>query len=565
MPDANVTVSAEFEATVPSGQTVDEGIKALAEGRFDAAIDAFESAYQQNQNDRAAIVYSSLGRLASIARDPTVKNMMQNRLGFTGYPGTIDSLITGDWMESYVDEELVYWYYENDNSYTWFDPNDEWDVPFFNRYGLSLKAGYYYQEYLGETRHTLVHQEKIDGIHSYYDYDFGGWVEWYDDDPGEGDRGAGYYWSTSYTYLLASETARYHTRNERAPGLDLPVWFTETGAYTSNVTSAGTLQASAWPLLLFANLVDKNQDGLNSLLDALLSSVFGSSFEDAAGRFSNLAYNQFIEVDRDIIDAFGLSELLEGDDLYIGKAELDLLFSAVRLFKASLEWVAAYDWNTDISFLKTDWQTIVDRIDTLAPGNLPFGNNFMKDRGKGMMTNSKNDFLKALGDAVGTYDHLAGVDSELPGAYVDALKEYGWVKDGLSKLKNAIQSGGTFYVPERAPSGNSYPNTPVNSALGFDMGKLFTPGQFAIDQLIETESGGRSPQFYAFGADDSPVPISSKAQMDSLNESYYIGFKLKMNRVKEAVLGLDHYEHETTSIPLFPVQIGKDLYGLYHK
>jgi hypothetical protein len=456
LPAANVTVTAEFEATVPAGQKVDEGIEALVEGSFDAAIDAFEAAYQQDHANRAAIIYSSLGRLASIAKDQNVRNLMRDRLGLKEYPGTIDSLIAGEWIESY-------------------------------------------------------HQVGL-------------------------------------------------------PGMDLPSWFTETGSYTNNLTGDGTLlRGSAWPLLLFANLADKNQNGLNTLLDGILSSVFGSVFEDAAGRFSALSYDQFIEVDEDVIDAFGLSELLEGDDLYIGKAELDLLFSAVRLVKATLEWVSAYDWNTDVSFLQSDWQTLADRIDTLTPGSLPLRNNFMKDRGNGNMAKSKADFLKAIEDAAGTYDHLAGVDSELPKGYVDKLKENGWVKDGLTKLKNAIQTGGVFYVLEQAPSGNNYPNLPANAAIGFNMGKLFTPGWLAIDQVIETESDGRSPQFYAFSEWHSDgQAIFTKDHIDSLDESWHVGFKFKLNHIAEVVvLGLEHYERETIS--LFPAQLGKDLYALYHK
>jgi hypothetical protein len=467
LPAADVTVTAEFEPTVPSGQIVDGGIAALTEGRFDDAIAAFESAYRQDPANRTAIIYSSLGKLTSIAKDQSIRDLMRDRLGLKDYPGTIDSLIAGDWIESYTQTGL--------------------------------------------------------------------------------------------------------------PGIDLPAWFTETGSYTNNLTGDGTLlRSSAWPLLLFANLADKNQDGLNALLDGILSSVFGASFEDAAGRFSALSYYQFIEVDRDVIDALGMSEILEGDDLYIGKAELDLLFSAVRLVKATLEWVAAYDWNTDVSFLKADWQTIVDNIDTLTPSSLPFRNNFMKDRNNGRMIDSKNDFIRALADGVRTYDHLAGVDSELPAAYVDGLKEYAQLKDGLSKLKNAIETGGNFYVPknfnmrERWPSGNGYANSPQNAEIGFDMGKLFTPGQFAIDQLIEMESGGRSPQFYSFSAwnDSQAQAVDTQDRMDGLDESGYVGFKLNVSRIKEVIImggAIDGIEELEGELPMFPARIGKDLYGLYHK
>jgi hypothetical protein len=617
LPAANVTVTAKFESKT-AGQFLDAGIDALAAGDFDVAIDAFESAWQQDKTNTEAIVYSSLGRLASIAKDQNVRNLMLSRLGFTSYPGTIDKLITTDWMATYTGENLVGGYYENGKWLYWYDQEDAWVAKYLQQYELPLKAGYYYSEQLPQTRYTLVKAsaEKITGpLDRYYDDDRGAWVYWYDWDlgngyqgpgyyywtytsdtaifvsgtkktgpldnyydddfgstiywhasePGGGSQGSGYYWSTDHTYILNSETPRYDRWTEKMPGLSLPSWFENSGAYKDNLTSAGALQASQWPLLFFANLVEKNQNGLNSLLDDILSSVFGSAFDDAAGRSKDLSYDQVIELDAELVEAFGLTELFEGDDIYVGKAELDLLFSSLRIFKATLEWVAAYNWDTDVSFLRTDWTTIED-ISTLSPKNLPLGNNFMKDRNNGMMAKSREDFVKALATAVVVYEHLSSADSELPEAYVDELKNYGWLKDGLSKLGAAIENGGTFYVPEQEPSGSSYDNSAANALIGINMGKLFTPGQFAIDQLIETESGGKAPQFYAFHGSD-PVAITSKEQFDALDE--YVGFRLKLGRIKEVIVkGLDDVipaDETAMDMPLFPAQFAKELYGLYHK
>jgi hypothetical protein len=617
LPAVNVTVTAIFE-TKTAEQLIEVGTEALAAQKFDTAIDAFESAFKKDPTNKEAIVYSSLGKLASIAKDPKVRDLMRERLGFTGYPGTIDNLITTDWMETYTNESLVWSYYENGEWHRWYNPEDEWDARFLNRYGLAPKAGYYYEQQLSQTEYTLVRAatEKVTGplnsyydeergdevywydyhpiydywepgyyywdwmnggivvfvsgerrigqLDSYYDGDLGVTGNWHDSDPGGGGRGSGYYWERDWTYRLGSETPRYDSWTEKLPGLSKPGWFTETGMYKDNLTSAGLLQASQWPLLFYANLVDKNQNGLNELLDGILSSVFGSSFEVAAARFADLPYERYIELDEDIIEAFGLTGIFEGDDIYVGVAELELLFSAVRIFKATLEWVAAYDWNTDISFLRTDWAAI-ESIGDLSPKNLPFVNNFMKDRSNGMMAKSKTDFTTALAAAVRVYEHLISANSKLPAAYIDGLKDYGWLKDGSSKLNTAIQNGDNFYV-QRYASGNSYDNSPYDAEIGINMGKLFTPGQLAIDQLITIESSGNAPQFYAFGGDDSQgVPVTSKAQMNSLDESHIIGFRLKLTRLKEVfVVGFEGYE-STLDLPLLPAQIGKDLYGLYHK
>jgi hypothetical protein len=709
LPAANVTVTAEF-VEKSSAQFVEAGIEALVSRNLNAAITAFESAYQRDKGNNEAVVYSSLAKLASIATDRNVRALVANRLGFANYPGTIDALISGGWMQDYTDEEKIYWYYdyEGNKSYRWYDPQNEWDAKFFERYGLTPKAGYYYQEQLQETKYTLISTERRDGEleqyydddnnfvrwydydfggayqgpgyyyqrsytyvfvsgkqkyqplssyydednhyvswydsgpdyensdpgyyyaedgnyvfvteiqrddtdrpiyyyddkegHSvywsdsgyenhgpgyyyevynpgyvfvgrtkiegpldwYYDEDFGAYLTWHDSDPGWGGdwwTEPGYYWEQYDTYSLDSETLKYESRTEKMPGLSVPDWFKESGAYKDNLTSAGALQAYQWPLLFYANLVEKNQEGLNALLDDILSSVFGAAFEDAAGRFKDLPYDKSITVDEGLIEALGLTGVFEGDKIYIGRAELDLLFSAIRLFKASLEWVAAYDWNTDISFLRADWETL--EIAKLSPKNLPFSNNFMKNRGNGMMDKSKADFDKALGDSIAAYDHLIGNTSKLPPAYIDEMKNFLWLKDGLTKLRAAIQSGGTFYAPADLPSGDVYTVTEADALLGVNLSKLFAPGQFAIDKLVETESGGKAPQFYAFDG-ETPQKIEGKAAMDALDESCYIGFKLTLSPVTEVVVkGLGDLKDQY--MPLFPKAIGKDLFGLYHK
>jgi hypothetical protein len=187
----------------------------------------------------------------------------------------------------------------------------------------------------------------------------------------------------------------------------------------------------------------------------------------------------------------------------------------------------------------------------------------MTDRKNGMMNNSKNDFDKALTGVIGAYTHLSGANSELPPAYVDVLQDYIWLQDGLSKLQSAIKNGGTFYVSE--PSGNTYNNSAANAIIGINMGKLFTPGQFAIDKLISTESGGKAPQFYVFNG-ETPTAVTNKEQLNNLGESY-LGFRIKFGPIKEVVVkGLDDMlSEDTMDMPLFPAKIGKDLYGLYHK
>jgi hypothetical protein len=126
--------------------------------------------------------------------------------------------------------------------------------------------------------------------------------------------------------------------------------------YTDSLTKSGLESASTWPILFFANLLDKNTNGLNIFLDGLLTSVFGdsSSYKVAFDRIETLADTDKITVGVDELTALGVYDLLEGT-ADIEKAELQLLAVALRVVKATLEWVDAYNWETDLNFLKLDW------------------------------------------------------------------------------------------------------------------------------------------------------------------------------------------------------------------
>jgi len=437
------------------------GLRALEAGNYDVAISCFDSAYALNSNNPEAIVYSTLGRLAAIAVDNNVRALMRDRLGITGYPGTVNKLVSPDWMEAYV-------------TYEWF-----------------------WGEYA--------------------------WVE------------------TSFR-----------------PGLAVPSWIANTNEYKGTLTTQQLKSSATFELLMFANLIDKNTNGLNALLDQVLSTAFGTAFEAAYTRAGTL--NGSVKLNESTLEAFGISDIFEGEAVYIGKAELKLLFATLRFVKASVEWVAAYDWNTDLNFLKNgplwdDWS----KLGTNKPANLPLRNNFLKDRGNGMMANSKADFSKAIDDAIAAYDLWIGAASKLPAGYKDTLNEYAWAKDGFNKLKTAINNGGTFYVKEA--SGNTYDNSASGAELGIDMSKLFKPGQLAINGLIEN-TGGSKPKFYGYDEEtDSLVEITQKAQLSNYG---FIGFQFNLQPIKQiVVLGFEDMPDDF-AVPIFTPDFAGYIWDWYN-
>jgi hypothetical protein len=599
LPAANVTITAQFE-TKTADQLVSSGTDALLDGNFDAAIDYFESAYQKDKTNAEAIVYSSLGQLAAIAKDEKVRDLMRTKLGLTDYPGTIGKLLTTDWMQDYTNEDFVEWYQDGGGNWlSWYDsdytpdgsgkagyyryesydepeyvfvtstPNngklesyyddaiENWVYWYDSNYTPdgSGKAGYYYWNYNTGTYIFVTATPNNGKLESYYDDTIGNWVYWYDSNYTPDENGkAGYYYTKWGEYHLVSSTPKYEYDIGKPPGLSVPDWFKDTGTYKDTLTATNLESVATWQVLLFANLVDKNPNGANELLDGILSSVFGDSFEAVATRVESLAYKDSIALDKDITEALGLEEIFEGGDIYIGRAELDILIASLRVLKASLEWVAAYDWNTDLTFLRRDWKTLVDDIDSLNPTSLPFKNNFMKDRNNGMMDKSKADYIKAIDALVTAYDTII-VSAHYPQGIKDVLDDYKWVKAGLIEVKNTITNKTVFYLKEG--SGATYTNSAANAIFGIDMGKLFTPGYLAINNLVTTEAGG-APQFYG---DDELI-----TKKDDIKQYDAIGIQVKLSPIKAMiVVGLELPNDDTMIIPVLPPDIGESIYSLYHK
>jgi hypothetical protein len=572
-------------------ELIAEGSKRLVDLSLDSAVQYYESAYTKDSNDPAAIVYSSIAKLASIAKDQKVRDLMRNRFGISSYPGTIDALVSGSWLVEYPDEQFVSWYYDDDG---WADWYGEWPKTggLFGSGGSSgwytssnsvldesayktNGPGYYREEFI-KSSYVWVHDEpryEYDWLVSgYYDYDLRVDLYWYEVGDvlnGETIEKTGYHYEGyEYKLTLVSKTPRFEPRGYSLfPAFETPQWVMANGDYTASLTSEGFPNAGAMQLLLFSNLLDKNNNGLNNLLDDTLDAVFGANFEEAAARVAKLTYAQTVPLDEAIVDAFGLTEIFEGD-IVITKVEMDLLIASMRLVKATLEWIDAYDWNTDLNFLKVNWVNNVDAsydalLANIRNTTLPLKNNFLKDRNNGKMDASKQDFIKAIDAAVGAYDNL---DKEqlIPPGVKDEIKNRQWIKAGLTALKNAINGGGTFWIPNGEPVGNVWPT--ADGSMGVNLGRLFTPGYLSLDKLIENTSG--TPVLYGFfrnGGD--PVAVSTKADIAKYEA---FGFKFKTGPLYGAagvVVKIDGMEDVPAEYvpPLFSADIAEVLWDAYHK
>jgi chitodextrinase len=573
-------------------QRIEEGSAHLIAKRFDNAIQSYESAYAADNTDPAAIVYSSIAKLASIAKSAEIKKLMEEQFGVSSYPGAIDELLSDSWLREYDNEHFVSSYGDYDGWVSWRgkhpkadgifsgagnvnpSPSLEWEL-YTDEYDKN-GPGYYRQE-LVKNSLVWVHDDQSYGS-GYYDYDRQVYLYWL-------EEGQSWYMygedvvveQTGYQYqrheerlVLVSKTPIYEIRGySRFPAFDIPQWIDANGDYDASLTEGLSPSTVTMQLLLFSNLLDKNTDGLNNLLDQTLAAVFGTEFEEAANRVAKLNYTQSVFLDETIVNEFGLTEIFEGD-IVITKVEMELLIASMRLVKAALEWVDAYDWNTDLNFLKVNWVNDTDSSYDALLNNIrntipPLKNNFLKDRNpnNGKMDASKQDFIKAIDAAIEAYNNIDKVELIPPGAK-DEITKRQWIKAGLEALKSAINGGQTFWIPDSEPAGSGWNYSEANGAIGVDLGRLFTPGYLSLDKLIENTNG--TPNFYGFpknGGD--PVRVSTRGDIANYEA---FGFKFKTDPLYGSagvVVKIDGADVPAEYVgSLFSADIAEALWDAYH-
>ncbi|MCL2518536.1 MAG: hypothetical protein FWF15_08245 [Oscillospiraceae bacterium] len=468
----NVTVTATADATKTAtsvltvaksvDQLINSGHAALKNKQYDEAVAYYERAYEADNNYVKAVIYSTLGKIAQISTDPKVMDLLKNRLGFTSYPNRLNALLDTEWLKEYA-EYREFGYYD-DTLKKWVYWYDEWAVeePFYQ--GID-KAGYYYEE---------DNSCSYDNNYPYFNY---------------------------CKFVFVSDVERYTTIS--LPELLIPGWVTGGSDSWYNETLFGDMPGfDTWILLLCANILDKNPAGINNIIDDLIPAIFDGSFVDASTRVKNLEThkNTTITLDVDFIAALHLGEFIDEYDP-IGWAELNGITSAMLIVKGALEYVASYDLNTDLSFMKYAWinngNDFYVRIKEVDPKNLPFNNSFMNARTDGAtrMGKAKNSFITAIQGFKASYDAI--LESPL---YPTAVKDaYPTINEGIEKLLAAIQNGGKFWIPEDPTKGAWPTSGGTNVLAGVDMGKFFQAGYFSLKNVFETEEidGQARPVLYA--------------------------------------------------------------------
>jgi hypothetical protein len=413
--------------------------------------------------------------------------------------------------------------------------------------------------------------------------------------------GTGDAWANSYNQNTGQTEQRPGWRNTYN-GVKLWQFATPRGHFAipnqtfiwTETQNNGTPTLATFYIMTFLNVMGTNLGSWNGAVDDALEYAFGDAFEAAAARTAELPYDAGIVLDQTIVEKLLLQDYLRGGDK-VGRAELDILFSILRVFKSGLEWVAAYDLETDRTPFRLveqvpdygavdglidminlpyvsegtkiigDFTTNTDALNNVLKyfiqkldekftlnhnaqgisGMLPLRNNFLLER-RGAQTTldkSKADLLKSIDTFIAVCEHYYNSNpANLPQKIQDALPRFRWIRGGLTQLKAAVQTGGVFYFPASLPtSGDAWNYTSGNARYGINTGKLFTPGALALNKLIVTENGGRIPKFFGWGTNTATSGTYITRLNDFKERNYtWVGSQLNIKALKEVfVQGLE--------------------------
>ena len=228
-------------------------------------------------------------------------------------------------------------------------------------------------------------------------------------------------------------------------------------------------------------VVKANSEGLNNALNELLK-IFTTTYDEVVEISKGMGQST-VTLPAKLIEALELEELFGDSDIFAGKAELDVVIAAMGLVKGGLEYISAFDWTFDASSI-TDMD--VDDFITAVQS----GTKLLTTPNKDRLDLSKKSFLAAVNLAMSSYDYIIGNNEVYPTEIKDTLKEYNIFYEAAKAFKEALEKGGTFYVPDAdILELNKWPTNGSNYIVKIDCNKMFSSR--VLDNAIEKDSSGK--------------------------------------------------------------------------
>ena len=500
---------------------IDAALEILSDSKgmpdFDLAVSYFKKAYEADKTDETKLYYA-LAELASISTDESVAKLLKENFGLKNYPSSMNALFSGSWMKEYISttpcETAVFVKDPNGNyvrGNTYYSDSYDNVLSFYIKYTkyddywISPDYYGYYSSHItpsdtGDTMFTISYPDKT----WQYDNETGDWVEKENEDAIneykafiEDNKDCLY--SIKETKIVQLPRAAFgygYKEKELIPEFTV-IDQNDPNYQATLYNSLKTTETMSY--LMLANFFKCNAEGFNKLIDNILN-VYNNRFENAKALVADLK-QESITVPADIINALGLDEILGTSTVKIGKAEVDVCFAAMDIYKGLFQWFSSYDLSLDLDVVKDRMFQLYDPNDPYASwGGLPAkytqlfkgapeslftelysltNAKTFTVRSETAMAASKNTILNAVNKALASYEYITGDSKTYPSEVKEKIKDYaGSAYEMVAEIAKALEDGTVFEVK----------NSDGKTQFAIDLGKFFTAGY--LSNLVEKDSKG---------------------------------------------------------------------------
>lgn len=572
----------------------------------------FNAAYEKEPENDKTKVYSALSDIASIVTNSKIQQFFSDHLGITNYPSDLSTLIAGNWLSAkeYESEESrqfsIYSAEEvtSPSSYTYYYYKAREIAPDSSEYSSAQHGYLYYKVTINGKEYYTSSKYERDLLkngqtrylfgNSYYNYSSNSAYKL--DENGDclvsmSASEAGNAKAYNLIYNNKPVTASYKVVY-KAPVLKS---LSDESWFSTQASNAMGIQ-----YLLFANILNGNASGLDSIIDDLYSALYESDeYKNACNKIDSI--KKPVELSAKEIESFGLEEIFGKSAALVGATELKLIESVLNIYKGLLEYLQCYSFNTNLSFVKDSWSTILESIQAeseeesmekmnelmeyamslIASYNAtidPIANGFLSVRNAEKMTASKNTFIGILADLIAAYDSITGEDTIYPSAITEPVFDGAGIRKGAALLKDAITNGGEFYIPKAIFGGElpeTWPKAAASELYTLDCGKLFTAGQFAIEKLLDmgtvagTASSSKVPYIYKVDAEGKLGAKITTAEDFALllaegdPEEVVVAIKVLAPQTLSEVINLEFIPSDAMEIKI-PAMYGSLIFQFYY-
>ena len=508
------------------------GIEAAKNNDLDSAINLFNAAYKKDPNDNLAKVADALSDLASISTSSEISNFLKDYVGILNYPATPNALISGEWIRKdkfittrktglevfEITEERNYSNYikaslgtgENSvelNINTSVGKSGEvyrrtfWNTDCLRKITINGKTYYVtlsdYEAYNLNMQGISVNLLGTNVVGNNY-YETRRTASFVPDENGE-------YLIPAYYFSNKNSEVKTYGRSYNYINYTYPLIYKvpEIAKVNENWFAVTTANSAYLPMLIYANLLQRNEKGLNNAIDALYKATFESTnYKNAITKINSITGS--VKVPGDLIKSLCLDEILGGDgDFIIGNTELKLVESLLNIYKALFEYLQSLNLYTDLTFLKSnllfsnDFKTtgpdlLIDTVKNYNATIDPIANNFLGTRADGKLASSKKTLLSVVESLIASYDSMVK-DTNYPEAFRDALKECAVYRDGAVQLQSALKGErDKFFIPMKnftdLKTLTSWPTAEAEGVIYLNVKNIFSKDCIALTRLFEMTS-----------------------------------------------------------------------------